>query len=172
MGKGTQVNAAALLASMITACTSGSPAGVNGANDKPAATTTRASAIPAATAPSTFQSRQDRHVGGRGGGGSDAIATAVTLPAGFPAALPVPAGRLEGASASGGRWSLLFLTAGSAPNVKSATVDLYTTHGFRTKAPDAIPVTLESREYTIILLVQDQDHSSVETLLSLNITHN
>ena len=67
---------------------------------------------------------------------------------------------------------MLILAAGSAPDVKRATVHLYTAHGFSTNAPDAIPVTLNDGEYTVTVLVENHDHSAVETLLSLNVTHN
>ena len=49
---------------------------------------------------------------------------------------------------------------------------MYTAHGFSTNAPDAIPVTLKDSQYTVTLLVENQDHSAAETLLSLNVTHN
>lgn len=51
-------------------------------------------------------------------------------------------------------------------------VQLYTAHGFSTDAPDAIPVTLKDGRYTVSVLVENYDHSAVETLLSLNVTPN
>ena len=67
---------------------------------------------------------------------------------------------------------MLILATGSAPDVKRATVDLYTADGFSTNAPDAIPVTLKDRQYTVTVLAENQDHSVSATLLSINVTNN
>src|SRR5690349_18903069 len=50
-----------------------------------------------------------------GGGG-------VTLPATFPAVVPIPAGKLIGASTGPGRWSLLLRMSGSAATVQRAAI--------------------------------------------------
>lgn len=172
MNRSRQATATAVLAGMLTACMSAPPTRIIGAAARTPATPPAASTPPTVTTPGPSRPLQDRHGGSHRGGGLDAGTPAVGPPAGFPAELPIPAGTVQSSTEAAGRWSMSILAAGSAPDVKRAMVQLYTAHGFSTDAPDAIPVTLKDGRYTVSVLVENYDHSAVETLLSLNVTPN
>ena len=111
--------------------------------------------------------------GGRGGSfrGSPAAArrsptAAGSLPAGWPADLPIPAGNITGFTGSAGRWTVLILAGGSAAEVRQSAVALYAAAGF-TPVTDSV---LDKGNRQITLVVENLDHSATQTNLMIGVT--
>ena len=111
--------------------------------------------------------------GGRGGSfrGSPAAArrsptAAGSLPAGWPADLPIPAGNITGFTGSAGRWTVLILAGGSAVEVRQSAVALYTAAGF-TPVTDSV---LNKGNRQITLVAENLDHSATQTNLMIGLT--
>jgi hypothetical protein len=93
-------------------------------------------------------------------------ARAGTLPADWPARVPVPPGALQGSTGSAGQWSVLILANGSAADVLRSAHDFYAAAGFASQS-DAI---LQDASYRIILVAENRDHSASETNLTVAVT--
>ena len=91
-----------------------------------------------------------------GGGG-------VTLPATFPAVVPIPAGKLIGASTGPGRWSLLLRMSGSAATVQRAAIAFYVNHGFTKDSTSSV----HGKGYRIDMIAVNRDHSATSSNLTL-----
>jgi len=122
------------------------------------ATSPRAAGTPSRE--STGRGRGD----GSGRGGTAAAQSG--LPADWPADVPVPSGVIQGSSGSVGRWSVLLLVAGPAPQVHAQAMSFYQAAGF-SAASDSV---LHRGRRTITVVVENADHSATETNLVVALT--
>jgi hypothetical protein len=93
-------------------------------------------------------------------------ATTPSLPADWPAELPLPDGTLTGATGSNGLWTAQFLMLGSAAGVLQSTADLYRAAGF-TAVSDSV---LNKGNRQLTLAVENRDHSAGQTTLLIQVS--
>ncbi|MCW2598866.1 MAG: hypothetical protein JWM02_695 [Frankiales bacterium] len=103
---------------------------------------------------------------GQGGSGNGASSAAGRLPSDWPPDLPLPPGDVTGYTGSGGRWTVLIRTAGSAADVRQSAVALYTAAGF-TAVSNSV---LNRGNRQITLVVENRDHSASQTNLVIGVT--
>jgi hypothetical protein len=111
------------------------------------------------TAALTHQSRQSsggEARGGHGGGG-------VTLPASFPAKVPLPAGKLMSVGTGPGRWSVLLRVAGSHKVVQHRAIRFYVRHGFHKDSATRV----HGKGYRIDMVAVNRDHSATSSNLTV-----
>jgi hypothetical protein len=103
---------------------------------------------------------------GRGRSGHGSSAAAAVLPADWPPDIPIPQGTISGSTGSAGRWTVLILATGSAPDVLRATAAFYQAAGFT--AITASILNKGNRQITIV--AENRDHSPTETNLVIGLT--
>ncbi len=111
------------------------------------------------TAVPADQSRQSSESDTRGGGGGGGV----TLPASFPAKVPLPAGRLIGVGTGPGRWSVLLRVAGSHKVAQRAAIRFYVKHGFVKDSPGRV----HGKGYRVDMVAVNRDHSATSSNLTL-----
>ena len=100
-------------------------------------------------------------------GGPAPAAAAPSLPADFPSArVPLPAGKLQGATGRAGQWSVLLLVRGSAARAHRTTVAFYKAHRFRART-DSI---LQRGRFRVTIVVENRDHSAAKTFVAIGVT--
>ncbi len=106
----------------------------------------------------THQNRQFSGSEPRSGGGGG-----VSLPASFPAAVPLPKGRLMGVGTGPGRWSVLLRVAGSAKAAQHSAIRFYVKHGFKKDSSSRV----HGKGYRIDMAAENRDHSATSSNLTL-----
>jgi hypothetical protein len=152
--------AAAMIAAAVLAggCSTGSSV--------PVPAPPRPTPVAGATPPASV----DNSGGHNGHKGDPGVSAAPAMPADFPREVPVPQGVLQNSAGSGGHWTFLLLTTGSAADVLRSTADLYRSAGFTTDSDQSIPVTLRRASYTVTALVENRDHSNGNTFLLMSVS--
>lgn len=112
------------------------------------------------TAVPADQSRQSSGSETRGGGGGGG---GVTLPASFPAKVPLPAGKLMSVGTGPGRWSVLLRVAGSDKVVQHRAIRFYVKHGFVKDSPSRV----HGKGYRVDMVAENRDHSATSSNLTL-----
>jgi hypothetical protein len=142
------------LAVMIAASVAVAALGGCAANTKPAPSTPPP--VAAAPAPAPAQpggtGGGDNH--GRGGGGT---ALPRTIPADFPADVPLPAGNVMGSTGSAGHWSVLMAETGPADVVQRSTIAFYTAAGFTADSDQVV----HRGVYRITVFAVNRDHTNL-----------
>jgi hypothetical protein len=136
-------------AALLIGCGAATRAAVVGAAD-----THTSSAAP--TAPIAVDGQHGRPAAG---------ATTPSLPADWPADLPVPHGTLTGATGSNGLWTAQYLMLGSAADVLKSTVGLFRAAGF-TAVSDSV---LNQGNVQLTLVVENRDHNAAESTLLIQV---
>jgi hypothetical protein len=93
------------------------------------------------------------------------VAAAATLPADFPADVPLPPGQLQSATGGNGQWSVLLLVSGSAADAHASTVAFYRAHGFVAET-DSI---LHDAGHRVTIVVENRDHSPTATFVAIGV---
>jgi hypothetical protein len=105
-----------------------------------------------------------RGSGGDGEGGEGAR-TVPSLPAGWPADVPVPPGQLQGSGGTAGAWTALLTFSGGADQVLAAAGVFYESKGFiRTGSGQ-----LRKGPYAIVMVARNRDHSAAQTDLTVSL---
>ncbi len=101
-----------------------------------------------------------------GHGGSVAFAKGgktppVTLPASWPASVPVPPGALQQSIVQPSRWILALVAAGDYPTVMKSIRTLYLKHGFTASGPDSY--VFSNGSFQVVVAGAARDHSAAQT---------
>jgi hypothetical protein len=162
MRESTRATGVAILlitAAAVMSCSTPSASSVVVAvSGSPGAATNAPNPITAPTAPIGVDGQRGRPALG---------ATTPSLPADWPADIPVPPhGTLIGATGSNGLWTAQYLMLGSAAGVLQSTADLYRAAGF-TAISDSV---LNRGNRQLALAVENRDHSAGETTLLIQVS--
>lgn len=111
------------------------------------------------TAVPADQSRQSSGSETRSGGGGGGV----SLPASFPAKVPLPAGRLMSVGTGPGRWSVLLRVAGSDKVVQHAAIRFYVNHGFVKDSRFRV----HGKGYRVDMVAVNRDHSATSSNLTV-----
>lgn len=108
--------------------------------------------------------------GGTGGGSGGG--TTIVLPADFPAAVPLPAGKLNYSSGASPKWIVRYLVDGSYTNTVTAVQTLYVSHGYKDiSGPNAVPYLYDNGVYQVNAAgIASHDHSNASTDVALYVT--
>ena len=99
------------------------------------------------------------------GEGGDSARAVPSLPAGWPADVPVPPGRLQGSGGNAGAWTALLTVSGGADQVLAAAEVFYESNGF-TRAGSG---QLRKSPYAIVMVARNRDHSAAQTDLTVSL---
>ncbi len=100
---------------------------------------------------------------GGGGGGGGGGQPPVTLPADWPATVPVPAGVLQQTLGAAPHWILVLVAEGNYPDVMASIRTLYTANGFVEPNPLTAPYFFENDLYRVSVIGAARDHSPTQT---------
>ncbi|RAM38614.1 hypothetical protein DBZ45_03940 [Arthrobacter globiformis] len=117
----------------------------------------------AGTAPAQAGGRRRGSDGG--GEGGEGAGTVPSLPAGWPADIPVPPGQLQGSGGSDGAWTALLTVPGGADQVLAAAGVFYESNGFTRTGSGQLRKGL----YAIVMVAQNRDHSAARTDLTVSL---
>ena len=103
---------------------------------------------------------------GGGGGGPTPV---VTLPADWPAEVPVPAGALRVTLGASPSWIVALIAEGSYASVSASVIALYTSAGF-TQPQGPGMLVFDSPTYSITVAAAARDHSNLQTDVNVYLT--
>jgi len=92
-----------------------------------------------------------------------------SLPADFPADVPLPPGTLTGSTANAPTWVVALLMRGGYPEVMASVHDFYISRGYSEAGPTWM-YHLSNGIHSIQFAGQNHDHSATQTDVSIGVT--
>ncbi len=147
---------AVALASAVLGCSSAPPASTSTRLTKPAPTTYSSTA-------SQSQDDSGHSDAGQRGGPSRHGGSRPQPHVSLPAGIPLPPGIVTAFGSGAGRWSILVVVNGSAPQAQASAVAFYVGHAFHRDSAYAV----HGKGYRISMTAENRDHSATETNLTV-----